>query len=519
MIPPLPVLFVWPVVAYILFQRFDRPRALVLTILLGYLFLPEHVGLNLPVLPTLEKSSIPSLAACAMLFLLRPQGAAARRRAGEAGLAGLVPRSRPIQVLLLMMVGGAFLTPLANGDPIRFTAGGLPGLGMYDSFSSVMTAVIGLLPLLLARKYLATPESHRMLLGILAIAGAGYAILALWEIRMSPQLSAQIYGIGARSWDQQLRAGGYRPLVFLEHGLWLGIFFACATLAAFAAWRAAPPETRPRYLGAGLVLLVTLGLSKTLGALMIVIVLLPVILFLSVRLQMLVAAAIAALVIFYPPLRSADIVPVDRVVEFARGISAERAGSLQFRINNEDALLDKAMERPVLGWGGWGRARVYDEDGRDLSITDGRWVIAMGLGGLTRYFGEFGLLAGALLLLALRRRSFEIDAATAGLCLVLAANLVDLLPNAGLTPLTWLLAGALIGRVELARVQPDDAMPAPVSLRAGRRWRGGAPAAPDASPDPGLVTARDPAADPPRRTRYTRFAGPATGRARSPRKA
>jgi len=38
------------------------------------------------------------------------------------------------------------------------------------------------------------------------------------------------------------------------------------------------------------------------------------------------------------------------------------------------------------------------------------------------------------------------------LALILAVNLVDLLPNATLVPLTWLIAGALLGHAEsLAR--------------------------------------------------------------------
>jgi hypothetical protein len=37
------------------------------------------------------------------------------------------------------------------------------------------------------------------------------------------------------------------------------------------------------------------------------------------------------------------------------------------------------------------------------------------------------------------------------LCLLLAINAVDLIPNATLTPLTWLIAGALTGYSERLR--------------------------------------------------------------------
>ena len=39
----------------------------------------------------------------------------------------------------------------------------------------------------------------------------------------------------------------------------------------------------------------------------------------------------------------------------------------------------------------------------------------------------------------------------AALALMLAANLLDLLPNATLEPLTWLMAGALLGQAEILR--------------------------------------------------------------------
>ncbi len=43
------------------------------------------------------------------------------------------------------------------------------------------------------------------------------------------------------------------------------------------------------------------------------------------------------------------------------------------------------------------------------------------------------------------------------MALVLVINILDLLPNATLTPLTWLLSGALLGYAEyLKRGLPDN---------------------------------------------------------------
>jgi hypothetical protein len=94
-----------------------------------------------------------------------------------------------------------------------------------------------------------------------------------------------------------------------------------------------------------------------------------------------------------------------------------------------------------------------------------------------------GLLAVPPILLALRRRREAIDPATAALALILAVNLIDLLPNSGLTPITWLLAGALAGRLEWSPAAA--AVPGAAATAAGAGGTGPPAAAPD-----GAVAAR-----------------------------
>ena len=105
------------------------------------------------------------------------------------------------------------------------------------------------------------------------------------------------------------------------------------------------------------------------------------------------------------------------------------------------------------GWGGWGRSRIIDEYGRDISLTDGHWIIALGQGGWTCYISEFGLLAMAPILLMLNGRKYKISMETSILSIILVGNLIDLIPNAGLTPITWMMAGALWGRLELGKIR------------------------------------------------------------------
>jgi len=146
-------------------------------------------------------------------------------------------------------------------------------------------------------------------------------------------------------------------------------------------------------------------------------------------------------------------------MDWANSVSPERAWSLGYRITNEEILLAKAQERPIWGWGIWGRSQIYNEFGRQISTPDGYWIIVLGFGGWVKYIAEFGLLCVPVFIMFLRRKTYEIGAETTLLTLLLTANLFDLLPNATITPLTWLLAGALWGRVELGRLPEDSPLP------------------------------------------------------------
>jgi hypothetical protein len=168
--------------------------------------------------------------------------------------------------------------------------------------------------------------------------------------------------------------------------------------------------------------------------------------------QLLVAGALAVVVLLYPLLRGIHAIPVDQILDFAQAGSAERGGSLAFRIYNEELLLSRAAERPWFGWGGYGRGFLHNpETGEISTIADGWWVIVLGNSGWFGYIGEFGLTALSLLLLArltILERTFVPNPYHAGIALILAANMVDFLPNATSIPFTWLMAGALLGYVE-----------------------------------------------------------------------
>ncbi len=82
-------------------------------------------------------------------------------------------------------------------------------------------------------------------------------------------------------------------------------------------------------------------------------------------------------------------------------------------------------------------------------------MITLGSFGRFGYAAEFGLLTLPLFLLWWRSRglpSRAISPYVGPLALLLGINMVDLLPNATITPITWMLAGSLLGHAERLRV-------------------------------------------------------------------
>ncbi|TDX21874.1 hypothetical protein [Rhodovulum visakhapatnamense] len=479
LLPPFVALYLWPVACIAFFRKYRLQTALCAALLGGYLLLPEKTSFNLPLLPQLDKQTVPAMTALVAVLLVA--GASRNRwqtRPAPNVLRGLLPRHPAGLVLLGVLVAGSFLTVLTNGDSVRYGSAVLPGMRPYDGFAAVLAIFMSVLPMLLARKVLARPGDHRLLLGALAIGGFAYSFLALIEVRMSPQLNIWIYGFFQHSFIQHYRGGGvWRPVVFLPHGLWLSIFFMATAIAACGLWRL---KAIPRkFFGiAGIWLLGTLILSTSLGAMMITAALLPVALLLRPRGQLVVASVIAAIFLTYPVLRSADQVPLDRVLNFAESINPDRAGSFRTRILNEDIMLAKALQRPVFGWGGWGRSRVIDSSEGNTAgpIADGYWTIVLGVGGWTRYIAEFGLLTAPIFLLLLGWRRRRPGLETGIIAIILAGNLIDLIPNATITPVTWLLAGALWGRLEVGQDSlAEPAIAAGESARPGNRRASGDP--------------------------------------------
>lgn len=441
----LAALIVWPVGAWALFRLLPFERALIWSILGAYLLLPPVANFDFPLIPPLDKSSIPNLTAFFIVtFVL------GRKIPIFSG-------SPTIRLLLILFIASPIATTVLNGDPLEFAGDFfIPGLPITDALAEVVKQTIFLLPFFLGRQFLRTEAAQREILIALVLGCLAYSLPMLVEIRLSPQINVWIYGFFPHEFGQQIRFGGFRPVVFLIHGLFVAFFTLTAVIAAFGLWRSEPRGRRAPFFWSGVYLTGILVLCKTVGVLVYAVLALPAVLLAGRRTQIIFSGAIAAVVLLYPLLRGTDLIPVQAMVTKAAEIQAERAQSLDYRLRNESEVLAHAQERPIFGWGGFGRNFARDPVTGDTdTVLDGRWIIVISTFGWCGYIVEFGLLALPLVMLAWRSRGIpaaRLSPYAGPLALILAFNMFDLLPNSPLTPFTWLLAGALLGHAEaLAR--------------------------------------------------------------------
>ena len=457
-------LFAYPLLAGWLFKRLSLPSALIWTLLLGYLLLPERTQVDFPMLPALDKNSIPSLSAMLFCWLrmreagrvrgvLNASGPANARLMAAGPIADatkpLAQKSRLIGLLIVLFILGPLMTVYTNREAVFFGDRGIRGLEWYDGFSMILSSIITVIPFVLARRHLASKEGLESLLTALAIAGGAYSLLVLFEIRMSPQLHNWVYGFHPHSFLQQKRGDGFRAMVFTQHGLKVALFLAVACVSAISLGFLKQGEQAKRWRWLGLWLLIVLILQKSLGALLIVIPMAALTIICRPRFRVAVVAAVVSTILLYPMLRGAGLIPVEAITEFSRSIDAERAGSLVYRLVNEDILLSRAEEKPLFGWGGWARGRVFNERGQDISVTDGLWVIVIGENGWLGYITTFGLWCLPALIIARRRSQLRTMLfVPASVATLLTITLVDFIPNSGIPMLSWFLAGALLGWTE-----------------------------------------------------------------------
>ncbi len=436
------VLFAWPVVITWLYSARRPMQATVIALLGAHLLLPVHLEVDLPLIPPFDKHSLPNTAAFVACLIFVKN---AKRR--------LLPRFGLVSMLILFYLTAPFMAAANNGDVTWVGGRFLPPMTPYDALSSdIQIALFNLIPFWLGRAFLNDFQALKYVLKCLAIAGLAYSLLIVFEVRMSPQLHTWFYGYFPHEFIQQMRYGGFRPVVFLGHGLIVGFFAMCATIAATALWRMRTSYTQlpsalvASYLGGVVVL------CKAMGSIIYTGFLAGAIAILKPRTQRRIAIAIAFFTLIYPPMRVSGVFPTTQLVEIIRSIDTERSASLQFRFDQEREMIARAQLRPWFGWGIWGRYRTYAKGtGEDTSVTDSRWFITFGQYGYMGFFAEFMLMLSPLWLV---RRVFKTGTpakeriAVAAMVLLVTIAALDSLVNDAFPPLIWMLSGSLVGYAE-----------------------------------------------------------------------
>ena len=433
-------LILWVPISLGLFAVLRPAPAAAVCILGADLLLPVRFGFDFAGFPLLDSERIAALSALLGCLLFHPDSLRGKR----PGLG--------IEALVVVLVLGAFLTAFTNQDPLRRGPGWLPPMAIYDGVSLAAGQILTYgIPFFLGRALVRRSTQLPSLLIILAAAGLFYSLPILFELRMSPRLHAMVYGYSQHGFMQTVRFGGWRPMVFMTHGLALALFVLTTSIAAVGLWRR---RLRILWMPAAPVavyLTTILVMCKSLATVVYGAFLLPIVAFARPRTQLRVAALLAALVFLYPVLRSADALPTEPMLEFAARVSEDRAASWKTRLDNEEQLLEKARERIWFGWGSWGRNRIYDpRSGDDRSVTDGFWIITLGAYGTLGFVAVFGLLLTPVILAQrrlARSRLGRDQRMVAILALIVAISAVDLIPNSMLTSFTVFLSGALAGVV------------------------------------------------------------------------
>jgi hypothetical protein len=365
MSPMIPLaMFGWLPVSLGLFAKLRDHRAAIAGFLLAWMFLPQY-SFPLPGLPDYTKVS----AACVGILL----GMAVfdSKTLAKFSIAAI---DVPVVALCL----GPFFTSVSNG------------LGAYDGLSAMLekTLLWGV-PWFIGRLYLDGERNLRdMVVGIF-VGGLVYMPFCLFELAMSPRLHRTIYGFHSHEFRQARRAGGWRPVVFMQHGLMTAMWMTSASfcgivMAAGGYFRQTfPAKWRMPLLGALGALLLTTVLCKSAGAFLLLLFATGVFFVVRLLRQRWPLLVLIAIPILYMAARGTGAWDAQNLVDAAaRATNAERAQSLGYRIGMETILADHALKRPVFGWGRWRRSFVRNDEGEIVSVPDGLWILALGQEGI-----------------------------------------------------------------------------------------------------------------------------------------
>lgn len=452
-------LLAWPVVCLAAFARFKPTVAVLISFMGAMMLLPEKTEIRVPFQP-LGKQEMAAIGALLGTLLV----GAARRKLWKA---------KPFlgaEVWVFVLMAGAFGTSAINKEPLSYGMTNLESLTTWEAVSVCVGDIYTyLIPFILGRALFTTRADAVTLLRAFQIGAILYIPFIAIELVMSPQMHNWVYGFAQHDFIQTMRAGGYRPMVFMGHGLALTLFLAAAILAGMVLTLAKTPAVmrlRGRWLS-GFLLGVLLA-CKSLGAAIFAFLFTGLLHFLSPKWQMRALVALAALIVLYPVSRATEVFPHKEIVQLVKDTAGpDRAQSIEFRFTNEEHLAIHAGKKAMFGWGRFRRSMLFIPWREDpVSVADGYWIVVYGQRGVLGFLCVFGIQLTPIFFMRSRIRRVvnrEERYLLVGLCCMLMLYTVDLLPNGMFTNFPIFFAGALMGLIRGITNNPSPAVAVPAT--------------------------------------------------------
>ena len=416
----------YPFMVLLLFALFPLRRAILTCLVSGWLFLPT-IRLGVVGIPDYDKivaTNCAILLGCLIwsgreLFALRPKW---------------------IDLPVILWCLAPSFSSISND------------LGYYDAASvGLRQVLVWLVPYLIGRAFFYDAASLREMAIAFVIGGLVYIPFCLLEVRLSPQLNNWVYGYHQNQFWRNLRLDGFRPVVFMNNGLMVGMWMATSTVISFWLWMSGEKKLQnvPYPLIFGVLLVVTI-MCKAMYAIMLM--LLALLLLLIARYARTLIPAMLLLVAIpgYMFLRGFQVLPAEVVVQQAESVFGhDRAQSLGARLSQEDIMIRHAMDRPAFGWGGYRRSWPMDYYTGKYQIRglDGLWTIIIGQNGLFGVGLVFATLLTPVAYVLLRRRNNVWGSRESAAHEVLSVSLLifacDCLLNGMFNPIFVVIAGAI----------------------------------------------------------------------------
>jgi hypothetical protein len=412
----------WIPFTIFLFLKYSPQKATLINVIGGVLFLPT-THYMIPMIRYDKVTAIGLSLLCGLVF------------SGRIFALSFRPTKSDIPIIVWCTLS-PFLSIMTNG------------LGAYNAIAAVVqTSLMWGVYYLAGRIFFSDNDSLRLLTKGIIIGGLIYVPLVFFEVRMSPQLTNIVYGFFPHSWFQHLRYGGYRPIVFMQHGLMVALWMAATytvSLWLFKTREINEIKKIPMSLIVLLLLTATILCKSANGWVYSLLGTLAYYYHQKLKSKK-VIKLIILIIPLYIILRISLILPAETIIDYLSKIfDAQRIESLSVRLFQEEVFGTRALESPYFGWGWMDFAWPIDPVTAEalVRMIDSLYLIMFSSRG---YLGLASLYAVLLLgpWKIMKSRIAPVNAVVLSIVLIFFA--IDSLLNGMINPVFILISGTLIG--------------------------------------------------------------------------